>query len=86
MTPLNTTSCPDPCAGPCAGCPDRVLCRCLRVTEGEVVDAILELGLRTVREIRTATGAGDGCNCCHQQIRELLEVHVTVTTVEYAGR
>jgi bacterioferritin-associated ferredoxin len=43
-----------------------------------VVDAIIELGLRTVREVRSATGAGTGCTCCHQQIRELLEAHVTV--------
>ena len=68
--------CPDPCAGPCSGCPDRLVCRCLKVTEDVIVEAITTLGLRSVKEVRNATGAGDGCTCCHQQVRVLLEVHV----------
>ncbi len=71
--------CSDPCAGPCAGCPDRIVCRCLKVTEESITDAIVSLGLRTVRDVRSVTGAGDGCTCCHQSIRELLEVHSTVS-------
>lgn len=67
--------CPDPCAGPCGGCPDRIVCRCLSVAEGAIVDAVVTLGLRTVEEIRSATGAGDGCTCCHKQIRALLDMH-----------
>lgn len=71
--------CSDPCAGPCAGCPDRIVCRCLKVTEEAISDAIITLGLRTVKCVTNATGAGDGCTCCHSQIRELLEVHVEVS-------
>jgi bacterioferritin-associated ferredoxin len=67
--------CPDICPGPCSGCPDRVVCRCLKVTEDTIVTAITTLGLRTVREVRVETGAGDGCTCCHKQIRALLEAH-----------
>jgi NAD(P)H-nitrite reductase large subunit len=67
--------CPDPCAGPCSGCPDRVVCRCLKVTEGAIVDAIITLGLATVKQVSATTGAGGGCTCCHTQIRELLAVH-----------
>lgn len=67
--------CPDPCAGPCGGCPDRIVCRCLKVTEERIVEAVTTHGLRTVKEIRTVTGAGDGCTCCHKQIRVLIEVH-----------
>ena len=52
--PLNTRACGDPCAGPCAGCPERIVCRCLKVTEGEIVDAIVSLGLRTVKEVKVA--------------------------------
>lgn len=74
--PLPARDCADPCAGPCAGCPDRVVCRCLKVTEGVIVDAIVTLGLRTVKDVKSATGAGDGCTCCHARIREYLEVHV----------
>ncbi|HEX4611173.1 MAG TPA: (2Fe-2S)-binding protein [Urbifossiella sp.] len=70
--------CPDPCAGPCGGCEDRVVCRCLKVTEGRIVEAVTTLGLRTVKEVRLATGAGDGCTCCHKQIRALVEAHSPV--------
>ena len=31
-----------------------------------------------LREVIRTTGAGDGCTCCHSQIRELLAVHVEV--------
>ena len=75
----NARDCPDPCAGPCAGCPDRVVCRCLKVAEATVVDAIVTLGLRTVKDVRNATGAGDGCTCCHRELHALIEVHAEVT-------
>jgi bacterioferritin-associated ferredoxin len=67
--------CPDPCAGPCAGCPDRIVCRCLKVTEAVIVETIVTQGVRSVTELRQATGAGDGCTCCHAQLREYLAVH-----------
>lgn len=69
------------CAGSCrscpavGSCPDRVVCRCLRVTEQVVIDAIVTLGLRTVKEVRTATEAGDGCTCCHREISVYLTVY-----------
>ena len=81
LHPLQARDCGDPCAGPCAGCPDRIVCRCLMVTEGTIVDAIVLLGLRTVKDVKQATGAGDGCTCCHSQIREYLEVHVAGVAV-----
>lgn len=69
------------CAGSCrscvtvGSCPDRVVCRCLKVTEETVIDAIVTLGLRTVKEVRQATEAGDGCNCCHKEIAAYLAVY-----------
>lgn len=54
------------------------MCRCLKVAEETIVDAIVTLGLRTVKEIRQTTGAGDGCTCCHRELRELIEVHTEV--------
>src|SRR5438046_2048244 len=59
----------------CYACPERVVCRCLQVTEGEVVQAIQTLELRTLREVRRATGAGEGCTCCHDALREFLAQH-----------
>jgi NAD(P)H-nitrite reductase large subunit len=69
------------CAGECRGCaavgscPDRVVCRCLRVTEQEVISAITTLGLRTLKEVRRATEAGTGCNCCHRELSAYLAVY-----------
>jgi bacterioferritin-associated ferredoxin len=72
---LDDRLCPDPCPGPCAGCTDRIVCRCLKVTEGAIAEAVTALGLRTVKEVRRATGAGGGCTCCHKQIRALIAAH-----------
>ena len=58
----------------CDTCPVRVVCRCLQVTEDEVVTMIAALGLRTVHEVQRVTGAGDGCTCCHEEIRKQLQV------------
>ncbi len=58
----------------CETCPARVVCRCLQVTEDEVVTMIAALGLRTVHEVRSITGAGDGCTCCHDEIRKQLQM------------
>ena len=56
-------------------CPLRVVCRCLRVTEEEVVDALATLPLRSVRDICRHTGAGAGCTACHAELEQLLETH-----------
>ncbi len=56
-------------------CDDRIVCRCLRVTEAQVVRMITQLELRTIRELKQITGAGDGCTCCHPQLMEYLEKH-----------
>jgi len=63
------TSCPRICSE----CPARLVCRCLKVTEDAIVRAVVVLGLRSVREIRTATGAGDGCTCCHKLLVRLID-------------
>ncbi len=82
LTQLDSRICSDPCAGPCAGCPDRIVCHCLKVTEEAIANAVQTLGLRSVRDVRSATGAGDGCTCCHGEIRELIAVHIEVSVEE----
>jgi bacterioferritin-associated ferredoxin len=77
QTSAETSDCTGSCRS-CAtvgSCPDRVVCRCLKVTEQEVVSAIVTLGLRTVKEVRQATEAGDGCTCCHKEIAAYLAVY-----------
>jgi bacterioferritin-associated ferredoxin len=56
----------------CHGCPERVVCRCLNITEQEIVGAITTRDLSSIRELRRHTGAGDGCTCCHEVLKEYL--------------
>jgi bacterioferritin-associated ferredoxin len=53
--------------------PERIVCRCLRVTECALRDVLQALPIRTLRELRQHTGAGDGCTCCHARLQALLE-------------
>jgi NifU-like protein len=57
----------------CTDCPGRVVCRCLNLTEAALSEALVTLGLRTLKEVRVHTGAGDGCTCCHATLREMIE-------------
>jgi NAD(P)H-nitrite reductase large subunit len=49
-----------------------LVCRCLQVTADEVVEAIEQHDLQSVREVVRCTGAGSGCNACHRLIRQYL--------------
>lgn len=60
------------CSGDCRECPAKLVCRCLGVTEDDLVTAIVTHDLQTVQEIRHHTDAGNGCTCCHGKIREIL--------------
>jgi bacterioferritin-associated ferredoxin len=72
-----------PCGGECrtcpsvGSCPDRVVCRCLRVTEQTIIDAVVTLGVRTLKELQAATEAGDGCCCCHRELHTYLAVYAS---------
>jgi bacterioferritin-associated ferredoxin len=54
---------------------ERYLCRCLRVTETEVVDILVKTDGASLDDIRALTGAGQGCNSCHVRLRRLMEKH-----------
>jgi bacterioferritin-associated ferredoxin len=56
----------------CNTCPGRVVCRCLHVTEEEVVTALAIHGVSSVLELRRVTGAGDGCTACHRKLALLI--------------
>jgi bacterioferritin-associated ferredoxin len=62
-------------AGGCSGCPERVVCRCLRVTEAKVLDALSSRAICSVKELRSCTGAGDGCMACHRLLQRYIERH-----------
>jgi bacterioferritin-associated ferredoxin len=54
-------------------CSDRVICRCLRVTESELVEALSTEEIRDLKQVRRHTGAGSGCMACHRLIKTYLE-------------
>ncbi len=51
------------------------LCRCLKVPQGMVTEAIAQRALRTIDEVTEATEAGGACMCCHRKIAQLLDEH-----------
>jgi len=61
------------CIEACESCPSKVVCRCLQVTEEQLVRMITALDLRTVRDLRRTTGVGDGCTCCHRDLQQYLQ-------------
>jgi NAD(P)H-nitrite reductase large subunit len=58
-----------------SACADRVVCRCLNITEGDVVGALVSLEIRTIKELCDRTDAGTGCTACHVELRRLFERH-----------
>ncbi len=52
---------------------DKTLCFCMGLTEGEVREAIISKGLKTVEEVGEATKAGTGCGGCQANIQQLLD-------------
>ncbi len=57
-----------------AVCPGPFVCRCLRVTEETLLSAVQRFELKTLKEIRQYTGAGDGCTACHKRLARYLEM------------
>jgi len=76
--PLETSA---NCAGSCQGCAsvgscsERIVCKCLKVTEDQVIHAITIHGARSLVELRTLTEAGDGCTCCHRELQSYLTIY-----------
>lgn len=72
------------CEGSCSACisvgscPDRVVCRCFRIREEQIIDAIRSNGVRNLIELRQFSAAGAGCTCCHKELRAYLSVYSPV--------
>ena len=54
-------------------CPAGLVCRCLNVTETVLLRALATMDLKTLKEVRRRTGAGDGCNACHRILQRYLQ-------------
>ena len=50
----------------------RVVCRCLQVTEAEIVSAAAALEVESIRELCTLTDAGNGCTACHRELEQIV--------------
>lgn len=51
---------------------DDIVCNCMEVTAGEIMDAIGN-GAKTVEDVQEATGAGTVCGGCISDIEQLLK-------------
>ncbi|MAG57250.1 MAG: hypothetical protein CMJ83_13235 [Planctomycetes bacterium] len=52
---------------------NKMLCYCLGVRYGAVVETIREHDYRTVSQVTRGCKAGGGCRSCHPEIEELIE-------------
>jgi NifU-like protein len=52
---------------------ENLICRCYRVTEAEILDAIRSNSLHTVEEVTAATNAAGGCSSCYDDVQGLLD-------------
>ena len=52
--------------------PGRVICRCCKVAERQLLSRMAQCRPRTLRELRDGTGAGNGCNACHRVLEGYL--------------
>ncbi|HZJ74184.1 MAG TPA: (2Fe-2S)-binding protein [Perlabentimonas sp.] len=52
---------------------DEIICNCMQVDRGTIVEAIKAKGLKTVEEVGDETEAGTGCGACQDDIQEILD-------------
>lgn len=52
---------------------NEIICNCMQVTRGEIIDAIKEKGLQTVMEVGDETEAGTACGSCIEDIEKILK-------------
>ncbi len=50
----------------------KVVCRCLKVTESEICEAVTTCDIQTLQDLGNCTGAGQGCTACHIRLRKYL--------------
>lgn len=50
-----------------------IVCNCMEITKGEIVDAIKKKNLKTVEEVGEELEAGTVCGSCQDDIEEILK-------------
>ncbi|MGE0608715.1 MAG: (2Fe-2S)-binding protein [Pirellulales bacterium] len=57
---------------PAYQCDSKIVCRCLKITEADILDAVENGELQSVQDVVEQTGAGDGCTACRRTILEYV--------------
>lgn len=52
---------------------DEIICNCMQVTRGEIIEAIKNKGLTSIEGVGRETEAGEVCESCHDDIQEILD-------------
>ena len=52
---------------------DDIICNCMQITRGEIIDSILNNGKVTVEAIGEITEAGTVCGSCHEDIQDIID-------------
>jgi NAD(P)H-nitrite reductase large subunit len=52
---------------------EEIICHCMEIARGEIIDAIKSNQLKTVDEVGDATEAGTYCGSCQDDIEEILK-------------
>lgn len=52
---------------------DEIICNCMQITRGEIIEAIKSNGLKTADEVGDETEAGTVCGSCHDDIEDILK-------------
>jgi len=50
------------------------------VTESTIIAAITTQTVRTIKDLRACTGAGQGCMACVRKLKRYIELHVCCQT------
>jgi NAD(P)H-nitrite reductase large subunit len=66
---MNTLCTPDHCDNST----ERIVCRCLQITETELIQVLTNREVHTVKEICRLTKAGDGCTACHSLLKQYID-------------
>ena len=72
-------SCSDPAGPRPPDSGDAMVCSCLQISKCQLLATLAGGRIQTLRDLRRATGAGDGCTACHAALRGYLAARTRVT-------
>jgi NAD(P)H-nitrite reductase large subunit len=52
---------------------DEIICNCMGITRGEIINAIKSKGLTTVEQVSEETQASTGCGGCAEEVEKIIK-------------